>query len=189
MLRIAASDCYFSWMGSTGVALLLIAILALWRAPAQSQTSAPNPAPAPNQVQLEAKPPDEPSSASSPDTEALPDATSSASALPPPAESDEDSGTPIAANAIAHPPEIQTYVVPEYPPEARAKKIQGRVLLMVVVDESGKVEDKVQVLDSIPMLDQAAIDAVHQWTFTPGRDDEGNPVRVSLEVPVPFSLR
>jgi hypothetical protein len=106
MLRIAAADCYFSRMSSTGVVLLLIAILALWRAPAQSQTSAPNPAPAPNQVQLEAKPPDEPSSASSPDTEALPDATSSASALPPPAESDEDSGTPIAANAIAHPPEI-----------------------------------------------------------------------------------
>jgi TonB family protein len=183
MLRIGAADCYFFQMGSTGVVLLLIAMLALWPSTVRSQNTGPS------HLQLEAKPPDEPSSTSSPDADALPDATSSASALPPPAESDEDGGTPVAANAIAHPPEIQTYVVPEYPAEARARKIQGRVLLMVVVDESGKVEDKVQVIDSIPMLDQAAIDAVHQWTFTPGRDDDGNPVRVSLEVRVPFSLR
>ncbi len=76
-----------------------------------------------------------------------------------------------------------------YPPKARAQKIEGRVLLMVIVDESGKVEDSVQVVDSIPMLDQAAIDAVHQWSFTPARDADGNPVRVQLEVPVPFTLR
>ena len=77
-------------------------------------------------------------------------------------------------------------MVPEYPPKARAQKIQGRVLLIVVVDESGKVEDNVQIVDSIPMLDQAAIDAVHKWTFTPARDAEGKPVRVQLQVGVPF---
>ena len=60
---------------------------------------------------------------------------------------------------------------------------------MVVVDASGKVEDNIQVLDSIPMLDQAAIDAVNQWRFTPARDADGTPVRVSLEVRVPFTLR
>ncbi len=109
--------------------------------------------------------------------------------LPPTTDSGAGDNAPLPANAIAHPPEIETYVVPEYPPEARAKKIQGRVLLIVVVDESGKVEDKVQVVDSIPLLDEAAIDAVHQWTFTPGRDADGDPVRVQLEVPVPFSLR
>jgi protein TonB len=60
---------------------------------------------------------------------------------------------------------------------------------MVVVDESGKVEDNVKVLDSIPMLDQAAMEAVHQWRFTPARDADGNPVRVQLEVPIRFTAR
>ena len=60
---------------------------------------------------------------------------------------------------------------------------------MVIVDTAGKVEDDIQVVDSVPMLDQAAIDAVHQWTFTPARDDGGNPMRVSLQVRVPFTLR
>ena len=83
--------------------------------------------------------------------------------LPPNRMQDEDK--PVSADLVAHPPEIETYVVPVYPPEARAKKIQGRVMLMVIVDTSGKVEDDIEVVDSIPMLDQAAIDAVHQWSF------------------------
>jgi outer membrane biosynthesis protein TonB len=39
------------------------------------------------------------------------------------------------------------------------------------------------------MLDQAALDAIHRWRFTPGRDADGNPVRVQMIVPVAFSLR
>ncbi len=109
--------------------------------------------------------------------------------MPPRAASGDNGNTPISADAVAHRPEIVTYVVPRYPPKARAAGIQGRVLLMVIIDEKGKVEDSVQILDSIPMLDQAAIDAVHQWGFTPGRDSDGTPARVQLEVRVPFMLR
>jgi protein TonB len=167
--------------------LLVILMLALWWTPARGQ-AAPGASPVQPHVQLEVKPPDEPSSSSSPDVDVAPEATSSPGTLPPVAGSDE-SDAPVAANAVAQPPEIETYVVPEYPPKARAQGIEGRVLLMVVVDESGKVEDNVTILDSIPMLDQAAIDAVHQWQFTPGHDADGDPVRVRLEVPVRFSLR
>jgi periplasmic protein TonB len=169
--------------------VFVILTLAIWTAAARSQATAPNPTAAHSHVQLEAKPPDEPSPSSTPDVEAVPDAAPSTGAMPAPAGSDDDSDAPIAANAVAHPPEIVTYVVPEYPPKARARGIEGRVLLMVIVDESGKVEDNVQVVDSIPMLDQAAIDAVRQWSFTPGRDVDGDPVRVQLEVPVRFTLR
>ncbi len=155
----------------------------------------------------DAQPPDEPDSESTPDVEVVPDATSSAGAIPVPLESGEGAGEsipmpgagglngngdangPVSADAVAHPPEIVTYVVPVYPRMARERGIEGRVLLMVVVDEKGKVEDAVQVLDSVPMLDQAAIDAVHRWSFTPGRDAAGNPVRVKLQVPVRFTLR
>lgn len=156
---------------------------------ARGQTPTKDPPGVHTHVQLEARPPDEPTAAPSPDVEVAPDATSSGSALPPPAESGEDADKPVSADLVAHRPQIETYVVPVYPPEARAKKIEGRVTLMVIVDTSGKVEDDIQVVDSIPMLDQAAINAVHQWTFTPARDDGGNPVRVSLEVRVPFTLK
>ncbi len=172
-----------------GKSLLVILMPAIWTAAARGQAAAPNSTAAHSRVQLEAKPPDEPSSSSSPDIEPAPEAAPANGAIGAPAGSSDESNAPIAANAVAHPPEIVTYVVPIYPPQARAKKIEGRVLLMVIVDESGKVEDNVQVVDSIPMLDQAAIDAVHQWSFTPARDADGNPVRVQLEVPVRFTLR
>ncbi len=153
-----------------GLILLVWATLALAQMPSNN-----SPLQHPH-VELQAKPPDEP-----PDSEAGPQAA-------PATESDNDEGedTPLDANRVAHPPEIETYVVPEYPPKARAQKIQGRVLMMVIVDESGKVEDNVQIVDSIPMLDQAAIDAVHKWTFTPAHDADGKPVRVQLQVGVPF---
>ena len=164
-----------------------IATLAIFAPSASGQTTQ-NPAPAPQHFQLEPKPPDEPSSSSSPE-EAAPAEAPSANDTLPPSGAQGEINTPISADAVAHPPEIVTYVVPIYPPEARAKKIHGRVLLRVVVDASGKVEDDIQVVDSIPMLDQAAIDAVRQYSFTPARDDDGNPVRVQLQVGVPFSLR
>ena len=168
--------------------MLAILALAICASPALGQTSAENPPP-PKHLELEAKPPDEPSSSASPEVDVVPEANPSTSAPPLSGQSGEGSDAPFSAIAIAHPPEIATYVVPLYPPQARAKGIEGRVLLMVIVDESGKVEDNIQVLDSVPMLDQAAIDAVQQWRFTPGSDAEGNPVRVRLEVPVPFTLR
>jgi protein TonB len=169
--------------------LFVTLMLAIWTAAARGQAAGPNPTAAHSHVQLEAKPPDEPSSSSSPDVEAAPDAAPSTGAMPAPGGSDGDGDAPVAADAVAHPPEIETYVVPEYPPKARARGIEGRVLLMVIVDASGRVEDDIKVLDSIPMLDQAAIDAVRQWSFTPGRDADGDPVRVQLEVPVRFTLR
>jgi protein TonB len=174
--------------GAFRKSLVLIMALAISASMARGQPAAPSPA-AHKHIPLEVKPPDEPSSSSSPDVDIAPDATSSTGAMPVPGGSNGDSDAPVAATAVAHPPEIETYVVPAYPPQAREKGIEGRVLLMVVVDESGKVEDNVRVLDSIPMLDQAAMDAVHQWRFTPARDADGNPVRVQLEVPVRFTSR
>jgi protein TonB len=44
------------------------------------------------------------------------------------------------------------------------------------------------VLRSIPLLDQAAIDAVRQWTYTPTLLN-GVPVPVIMTVTVNFTLR
>jgi protein TonB len=181
--------------------VMLIAVVAIGAAPAHGQVAAPNQIPANRPLPLEAKPPDEPDLSTQPDVPAGPDANPSAAARPMPAQPGDlnggagepqgrgESGVPVAADTLAHPPEIATYVVPEYPAEARARKIQGRVLLMVIVDDSGKVEDNIQVLDSIPILDEAAMEAVRQWSFNPGRDMDGHPIRVRMVVPVPFILR
>lgn len=62
------------------------------------------------------------------------------------------------------PPKCIKSVPPIYPEIARQAKIEGLVILAVRTDEKGRVE-AVRVLRSIPLLDQAAIDAVRQWLY------------------------
>jgi protein TonB len=54
------------------------------------------------------------------------------------------------------------------------------------VDETGTVK-WARVLRSIPMLDQAALDAVKQWRYTPTLLN-GTPVPVLMTVTVNFAL-
>ena len=65
--------------------------------------------------------------------------------------------------------------------------VQGTVILAVKTDETGKVADAV-VLRSIPLLDQAAIDAVRQWVYEPFVKD-GKAVSVVFNVTVRFQLK
>lgn len=69
-------------------------------------------------------------------------------------------------------------------------KIQGSVWMEVVVLADGTVGDVVVIrsLDSQFGLDDAAIKAAREWTFTPGmRDGVAVPVVVTIELT--FSLR
>lgn len=86
-------------------------------------------------------------------------------------------------------PILLSRVIPSYPENARRLGIEGQVVLRFVVDQSGRVEREIEVVTSLPMLDQAAIEAVRQWRFSPARDRDGNPVRVLVSVPVQFTLR
>ena len=96
---------------------------------------------------------------------------------------------PVPADQVPYPPVPITRVLPVYPIAARYREIQGRVVLQAIIDRSGQVEDSIKVVDSVPMFDGAAIAALRQWRFTPGRDREGHPVRVLIEVPLRFALR
>jgi protein TonB len=78
-------------------------------------------------------------------------------------------------------------VAPVYPPLAVVAKIQGDVILEAVLAEDGTVRD-VRVLRSTPLLDQAAVEAVRQWRFTPTKLN-GVPVPLILSVTVTFRLR
>jgi TonB family protein len=77
-------------------------------------------------------------------------------------------------------------VKPEYPDIARAAQVQGIVVLEIAIDGLGKVSDS-RVLRGVPLLDQAAIDAVSQWEFEPTFLN-GVPVPVIMTVTVNFRL-
>ncbi len=77
---------------------------------------------------------------------------------------------------------------PEYPPLARRKGEQGRVLLQVLVSETGKAEKvKIETGSGYSSLDQAALEAVRKWSFIPAKKGS-RPVSAYVIVPVRFSL-
>lgn len=77
---------------------------------------------------------------------------------------------------------------PAYPGMSRRLGEQGRVLLKVLVTEDGKAET-VQLENSSGYirLDEAAIEAVKQWTFIPAKRSK-QPMSAYVLVPVKFSL-
>jgi TonB family protein len=78
-------------------------------------------------------------------------------------------------------------VRPAYPEVAQKARVQGVVICEVLIGPEGWVTDA-RVLRSIPLLDQAAFDAVRQWEFTPTLLN-GNPVPVIMTVTVNFTLK
>jgi Ca-activated chloride channel family protein len=81
-------------------------------------------------------------------------------------------------------PERLHYVRPAYPDEAAEAGAAGDVVLEIEVDEQGRVS-LVRIVESLPLLDQAATDAVTQWRYAPTLVD-GQPVPVRMEVTVTF---
>jgi TonB family protein len=84
------------------------------------------------------------------------------------------------------PPKLVTRVNPVYPEIARQAQVEGTVILEATTDEKGNVES-VKILRSIPVLDQAAVDAVRQWKYEPMIID-GKPRKVVFTVTVLFKL-
>ena len=84
------------------------------------------------------------------------------------------------------PPERVTFIEPEYPKKARKKEIEGKVILELLVGRTGNVEE-VKIIDSVPIFDQAAIDAARQWKYRPAML-KGAPVKVYLTAVVEFNL-
>lgn len=82
-------------------------------------------------------------------------------------------------------PKLTKKVEPAFPPQASAIGAEGTVLLSIVVSTGGRAENIVLVKPLGYGLDQAAIDAVKQWTFEPGRKG-GMPVPVLATIEVNF---
>ncbi len=78
------------------------------------------------------------------------------------------------------------HVDPAYPPIALQARVQGVVILEALVDTDGRVADA-RVLRSIPLLDQAAVEAVRQWEYQPTLLN-GQPVPVIMTATVQFTV-
>lgn len=84
-------------------------------------------------------------------------------------------------------PRLVRQVPPVYPEIARQARVEGVVELECVTDITGRVIG-VTLRRSIPLLDQAAIDAVRQWVYEP-MVINGRPRGVVFNVTVRFELK
>lgn len=105
---------------------------------------------------------------------------------PQPPPQPQMSREPIRLHAGIVAPRKVRNVMPVYPTLARSAGARGVVIIEATIDASGDVV-AAKVLRSIPMLDDAALAAVRQWTFTPARLN-GEPVAVLMTISINFTL-
>jgi TonB family protein len=92
---------------------------------------------------------------------------------PPPLQ--VEMGAPIALS----------WVPPAYPQEAIAQKLEGRVQVRLVVDETGTVTKARVLLSSNRVFEEAAIQSARQWRFSPPISD-GRNVSQCVDATLPF---
>ncbi|WP_257309039.1 TonB family protein [Geothrix fuzhouensis] len=83
---------------------------------------------------------------------------------------------------VKHQPEA-----PAYPPDAKAARIQGIVVVVLVIDTKGKVTSA-KAISGPPELYACAVDYAKAWEFEPAKV-KGKPVPARFKLTMPFRLR
>lgn len=112
-----------------------------------------------------------------------------------PASSATDAATAADADKVYSPrqldqsPAVTKGVRPEYPPSARSRKVEGRVIVRMVVETSGQ-PGQCSIHSATPQgyFEEAALDAARRMRFRPGTK-AGKAVRTLVLLPFDFSLR
>jgi protein TonB len=91
----------------------------------------------------------------------------------------------VGTGLVREPRKIK-HVAPVYPPVAVAAHAEASVTLEASIDEGGRVVD-VTVLQGDSLFDNAALEAVRQWAYSPTLVD-GVPVPIIMTVTVHFQL-
>ena len=77
---------------------------------------------------------------------------------------------------------------PQYPAAARRLKLQGTATIRVLVSPEGHPKMvRLEKTSGAQILDDAALDAVHHWLFTPARRGDKT-IAAEVDVPVRFRL-
>ena len=92
---------------------------------------------------------------------------------------------PVRVGSTIRQPVLIKHVPAVLPEAARRAGVHGMVVLELVIGTDGRVESA-KVLRSIPLLDQAALEAVKQWVYEPTLLN-GQPVPVIITATVNFS--
>jgi TonB family protein len=102
-------------------------------------------------------------------------------------DKNDSDDAPLRVGGDVRAPVLIEKVEPLYTEEARKAQISGIVIIEAVIGRDGLVKNA-HVLKPLPFgLDQAAIDAVKQWTFKPGTLED-KPVDVIFNLTVNFRL-
>lgn len=88
-----------------------------------------------------------------------------------------------------NPPELLEFERPVYPENLREREIEGKVILKLLIDREGKVED-IQVFESsgYKAFDNIAVEAVRQWWFKPARK-ENRQKKCRVLIPINFQIK
>jgi len=92
-----------------------------------------------------------------------------------------------AQEVDVHPTALQA-IQPAYPAEAASANVTGSVVLVLLLDESGKVQD-ISVEETSPpgMFDKSALDAFRNARFTPAQR-HGRAVKSRMRIKVTYEL-
>lgn len=145
--------------------------------PAPTAVPAPEPTPVPTPVPTPAPTP-------------VPTATPAPQrAAPTPAAPSVREGDLVAPGPGVKPPTLVSFQKPEYPPIARRMKVEGTVVLSLLVDENGRVIDsKIEraVTQNVG-INEAAQAAARSAKFNPGTKN-GVRVKMWYQLTIPFKL-
>jgi periplasmic protein TonB len=101
---------------------------------------------------------------------------------PPPAQPPK----PMRVGGLIREPVKTRHVPPVYPQIAIAARVSGIVVIDAIIGTDGAVREA-RVLSGSPLLNQAALEAVRQWRYTPTTLNNV-PVPVIMTVTVRFNL-
>lgn len=76
---------------------------------------------------------------------------------------------------------------PRYPFELRRRGVGGQVVVDFLVDQEGTVQNPYAIRSTEAGFETAAVEAVSQWRFEPGRKN-GAPVITHMQVPIVFTI-
>ena len=93
---------------------------------------------------------------------------------------------PVRVGGDILPPRKLRDVAPRYPAVAQQARIEGTVIIEAVIGVDGHVQSA-RSMRPTPFLEEAALEAVRQWVFTPTRLN-GEAVPVVMTVTVDFRL-
>ena len=94
----------------------------------------------------------------------------------------------LSVKDVDTPPLLVKRTAPEYPEIALQEGIEGKVVLEIVVNAKGHVENVKVLKSSNKVLEEAAVKAAKQYVFKPAQKS-GKNVAVSIVLPITFQMR